>query len=166
MFDQFNVDMEMAVKALRRFKGIGRRSELIGEKKGIKVYDDYAHHPTAVRVTLEALRGRHKKEQIIAVIEPHSFSRTKELLSEYKGVFGSVNKVIIGPIFKARDREDFGITGKDIVKTADHGDIVYLDRLEAIIQKIKDDIKARETVIIVMGAGNSYLWAKNIYDFI
>lgn len=146
---------------LKKFKGIGRRLELIGEKKGILVYDDYAHHPTAIAATLSALRQKYPKERIWVVVEPHSYSRTKALLKTYKGVFGSANKVIIGPIFKARDREKFGISGYSIVKISDHKDIRFIPSPEMIVSKIKKERKEGD-VIIVMGAGYSYKWSKEI----
>ncbi|OGM20895.1 UDP-N-acetylmuramate--L-alanine ligase [Candidatus Woesebacteria bacterium RIFCSPHIGHO2_01_FULL_38_9] len=150
-------------KTLLSFKGVGRRLELIGEKKGIKVYDDYAHHPTAIKVTLDALRQKYPKERIWAVVEPHSYSRTYALLKDYKGVFDEAHKVIIGPIFKARDKKTFGVTGISIVNESEHKDAVYKKDLRDIISVLSKE-SGRGDIILVMGAGKSYIWAREILN--
>lgn len=142
-------------KVLKEFKGVGRRMELIGRKHGISVYDDYAHHPTAIIETLKALRQKFPTQRLWVIVEPHSFSRTKALLKQYSGVFDNSDKVIIGPIFKARDTKTFGVTGQSIVDVANHKDILYLPSFEKILSFVKKNVNKND-VIIVMGAGKSY----------
>ena len=148
-------------ESLSGFKGVDRRLEMIGEKNGIKVYDDYAHHPTAIRETLKALRQKYPKERIWGIIEPHSFSRTKVLLNEYEGVFKEANKVIVGPIFKARDKKTFGVDGSLIVKASKHQNALYEENIEKIVSLVSSETKPGD-IILVMGAGKSYLWARKI----
>ena len=157
----FGIGVETIKKVLKDFQGIGRRMDLIGNKGEVKVYDDYAHHPTAVRETLNALRQKHPKERIVAIIEAHSYSRTKALLDEYKGVFDKVDKVIVAPIFKARDVNDFGITGQSIVDISGHNEIVYIDSFEKIVKAVCGEVRSGD-VVIVMGAGKSYQLASDI----
>lgn len=158
-----NLDNKKVVQSLSSFTGIERRSQLIGEPVGIKVYDDYAHHPTAIATTLEGLRSLYTENKIVAIIEPHGFSRTKATLALYKDVFKSVNKVFIGPIYKARDKETFGISNKDIVKSSNHNDIVSFDDFEDAKDNLINDLTTGD-VVVVMGAGKSYLWAREIKD--
>jgi UDP-N-acetylmuramate--alanine ligase len=146
---------------LVKFNGLGRRFEKVYDKKGIIVYDDYAHHPTAIKVTLEAIRQRHPFHRIICIVEPHSYSRTKALLSSYKGVFEVADKVIVGPIFKARDSETFGVSGNDIVNKSNHKDAVFLKSVKQIVTLVPKILKEND-VVVVMGAGESYLWTKEI----
>jgi len=157
----FNVPEEIMRASLGKFNGLGRRFEKIYDKDKITVYDDYAHHPTAIKNTLSALKQRYPARRIICVVEPHSFSRTKALLDDYKGVFDNADKVVLGPIFKARDTKTFGITGKNIVAKAMHKDIGYEDSSKKIVRLLKKEIKQGD-VVIVMGAGESYLWAREI----
>lgn len=152
----YGIEDPMIQIALKKFKGIGRRLELIGEKGGVKIYDDYAHHPTAIGVTLSALRQKHTKARVWAVVEPHSYSRTKALLQNYKGIFDDADKVIITPIYKARDKETFGVTGESIVKASGHRDAMYLGSFEEIVKYLKKESK-RGDIVLVMGAGRSYL---------
>ena len=165
LVDQLNFDIKKSISALNRFKGIGQRLELVSDKKDIKIYDDYAHHPTAIETTLRSLRIMYPKNRLIAIIEPHSYSRTKKLIRMYKNVFNSVDKVVVGPIYKARDKTDHGVSGDDIVKISQHKNIKYIDNLAQIIKDIKENVEKND-VIIVMGAGNSYKWSKNISEFL
>ncbi|KKR40789.1 MAG: UDP-N-acetylmuramate-L-alanine ligase, partial [Candidatus Woesebacteria bacterium GW2011_GWB1_40_12] len=96
---KLGIPEETIVKSIENFAGIERRMELVGDCAGIKVYDDYAHHPTAIKTTLEGVRVNYPKAKILAIIEPHGYKRTKALLSEYNGVFDSADKVVVGPIF-------------------------------------------------------------------
>ena len=149
------------IKSLESFPGIERRMELISNTNGVKVYNDYAHHPTAIKATLVALREKYSKKRIWAIVEPHGYDRTHALLKNYKGVFQSADKVIIGPIFRARDSETFGITPKSVAEASGHLDILTANSMDQIVEIIKNGVKKGD-VILVMGAGKSYLWAKEI----
>lgn len=155
------------VKSLESFEGIERRMQLLGEEHGVKVYDDYAHHPTAIKTTLEGLRHEYPNAKILAIIEPHGYKRTKALLEKYKGVFDSVDKAIIGPIFQARDEIDESITSLKVAEVSCHRDIEAFDSFERLIEKYKLKIENCDyEIIVVMGAGKSYLWAKEISNLL
>jgi UDP-N-acetylmuramoylalanine--D-glutamate ligase/UDP-N-acetylmuramate--L-alanine ligase/UDP-N-acetylenolpyruvoylglucosamine reductase len=149
------------IKSLESFAGIGRRMELVSGKNNILVYDDYAHHPTAIATTLQGLREHYPNSRIWAVYEAHSYSRTKALLSKYRGVFDSADKVIIGPIFKARDTETFGISEESIAAASNQKDTVCFGKANAMFVFLEKNLKAKD-VVLVMGAGKSYLWTKEI----
>ena len=156
---------EVIKKSLETFPGIGRRMELISEKNGIKVYDDYAHHTTAIKATVDSLKEEYPESRVWAVYEAHSYSRTKALLEKYKGVFDSADKVVIGPIFKARDTEDFGIDEETISKASGHRDINSFSNTEEMFNFLKGNLKSGD-IVLVMGAGKSYLWAREIAKLI
>ena len=157
----FKIPIAEIKKSLSEFKGIERRLELIGEKGKIKVYDDYAHHPTAIRATIEALRQKYPQEKLWVIVEPHTFSRTRALLKLYKNAFDQADKVIIAPIFASRDQKDFGVSGESIVKVVRKKDIQYLDNFAKIISLVKKNAKPKD-IIIVMGAGKSYDLSRQI----
>ncbi len=152
-------------EVLKKFKGIGRRMDLIGEKRGIKIYDDYAHHPTAISETLKGLRQQYPENRIWAINEPHSYSRTKALLSEYKGVFNDADKVVIAPIFKARDKVTFGVSEADIANVSEHKNISVGGSFESILDTISMESKTGD-IILVMGAGKSYKLAREILNIL
>lgn len=158
---KLGIKEEIIIKSLESFPGIGRRMELISEANGVKVYDDYAHHPTAIKLTLDGLREKYPKERILAIIELHGYKRTKALLPKYKAVFDSVDGVIIGPIFKARDEIDKTITVENIAKISGHSNIQTFNSIKKLIENCKLLI-VNYDIIVVMGAGKSYLWARQI----
>ena len=157
----YNIPSRIIQKSLMEYGGIDRRLELLGEKNGIKIYDDYAHHPTAIAATLEALRQKYTDKLILAVIEPHTFSRTKVLLDLYKDAFVNADEVIVAPIFRSRDTKDFGINGQNIVAVSKHNKISYIDSFGKIVEHVKAN-KQKYDVIVVMGAGKSYQLARDV----
>ena len=89
-------------QALGRFGGVRRRQELRGVARGVRVYDDFAHHPTAVAATLDALRSRHPQGKLIAVFEPRSSTASRKLHQEaYAGAFGAADIVLLAPVGRA-----------------------------------------------------------------
>lgn len=148
------------IRSIESFNGIGRRMELISDGD-IKIYDDYAHHPTAIGATLKALRQKYPENKIWAIDEPHGFSRTKALLSQYKNIFNDADKVLIGPIYKARDKEDFGMSPQKIAEVSEHRNIKAFDSFPELLKVLLSEIKAGD-IVLVMGAGKSYLWAREI----
>ena len=160
---KLGINDENIIKSLESFAGIGRRMELIGERNGIKVYDDYAHHPTAIKTTLDGLREKYPNEKILAIVEPHGYKRTKEFLEKYKGIFDAVDGVIIGPIFAARDEKDDSITPELVAKTSDQKNAIGLDSFDKIIGKLKME-NGNYDIVVVMGAGRSNIWAKKISE--
>lgn len=156
-----NIDENIIKESLQNFKGIGRRMELIASRNGIEVYDDYAHHPTAIKATIDAIRENHPAARIWAIDEPHGFSRTNALINLYKGVFDKADKVLIGPIYKARDSETFGMTPQIVAQKSAHKDAAGYDSFEAIKKILEHELKSGD-VVLVMGAGKSYVWAREI----
>lgn len=164
---KLGIDNEEITKSLESFVGIGRRMELIADKNGTKVYDDYAHHPSAIKTTLEGVREKFPDAKILVIDEPHGYKRTKVLLPEYKGVFDSADKVVIGPIFAARDEIDESINSESVAKASNHKSIEAFDNYDDLIRNLKLEIRnSNYEIIVVMGAGKSYLWAKEISKLI
>ncbi len=155
------IDRKILQRTLENFAGISRRLELITDRGGIKVYDDYAHHPTAIKASLEALRERYPDQRIIAVDEPHGYMRTKALLENYNGVLDAADKVYIGPIFKARDKVDPLVTPQLVAEKSKHKDAVGLNSFSHILENI-GMLLIHGDIVLVMGAGKSYLWAREI----
>lgn len=148
-------------KSLENFEGIGRRMELVSDRNGIKIYDDYAHHPTAIKATLEGLRDIHKDSRIWAVVEAHGYQRTKALLDKYEGVFDKADFVVVGPIFRARDSQTFGITEKSIAEASKHKNISDFNDLNKLLSFMRKNLESGD-VVLVMGAGKSNIWAQKL----
>lgn len=154
---KLGISDEQITKSLEGFEGIGRRMEEIGKN----VFDDYAHHPSAIKTTLEGVREKYPNSRIWAIVEPHGFKRTKALLSFYKNAFDSVDKVLVGPIYKARDVVDESINPESVVKVSSHTDIKGCHSVNEILDTIRNQ-KKDDDIFVIMGAGNSNNWAKEI----
>ncbi|MBI2066262.1 UDP-N-acetylmuramate--L-alanine ligase [Candidatus Woesebacteria bacterium] len=159
--NHLRIKNSLVEKSLKDFTGVGRRMELIGEARGVKIYDDYAHHPTAIAAVLSALRQIYPSSRIWAVVEAHGYQRTKALLEKYNGVFGEADEVIVGPIFRARDAETFGVSEESIVGASKKKNARVIKSLNAIITTLKKETK-KGNIVLVMGAGKSYDWSRRI----
>jgi UDP-N-acetylmuramate--alanine ligase len=109
-------DPAAAAAALTSFTGVGRRFEIKGEAGGILVVDDYAHHPSEIRVNLRAARERYPNRRLWAVFQPHTYSRTKALLGDFAAAFADADEVMILDIYPARETDTLGISSDDLRK--------------------------------------------------
>lgn len=147
---------ETIANSLAAFQGTWRRFEYKGKTaKGADVYDDYAHHPTAVRETLRALRAQAKGTVIVA-FHPHLYSRTRDLLDEFALAFGDADRALIAPIYSARETDDGSISSELLAERirATGTDAVALDSFPAIESALAESEQG--DTIITMGAGDIY----------
>ncbi len=154
------VEESTALEALAGFQGTWRRQELKGETTdGAIVYDDYAHHPTEIRATLQGFRAKFPTERIRVVFQPHLYSRTKLLLSEFSESFVDANEVIVAPIYAARETPDPEVSAEILAQAiADHQKVAGL-RVWAMSDFLAIETYLRDTIqkgdiIITMGAGD------------
>ncbi len=151
--------------ALESFNGIARRFEFKGEAGGIKVFEDYAHHPTAIKVTTQAAREKFPNSQIWLIYQPHLFSRTKYLLNEFVEVFKSLpaNTIILVDIFAARETGVEDISSQDIVAAVKKDNVKYIGGLEQTADYIEQNAHEGD-IVIVMGAGDVYKLSDMLLD--
>ena len=106
-------------KYIKLFKGSNRRQELIANVGGIKLYDDYAHHPSEIMATLKAFRTWYKLKKILVIFQPHTYSRTKTLFSEFSRAFIDADRLILTDIYaSARERHDPSISSEMLAAEA------------------------------------------------
>lgn len=152
--------LEIIKPALVKFTGAKRRLEYRGQLiTGAHIFDDYAHHPTEIRSTLKALRMRYPKEKIIAVFQPHTYSRTKALLYEFATAFDVANQVIITDIFaSAREGVDESVSSKILIEemAKHHHNVLYLPTPSDAAVFITSKHFGDGVVIVFMGAGDIY----------
>lgn len=157
--DACGVPVGEAVKSLGGYKGAGRRFELRGEAQGVRVFDDYAHHPTEIEATLQAARQRYPLGNIWAIWQPHTYSRTAALLDRFVGAFDEADHVIVLPVYAARERkEDFGFAANalnpiEIARRMRHRDArnaaSFGDALGMLIAQVRPG-----DVVITLSAGD------------
>lgn len=149
-------------QALSRFNGLARRFDLVGENKGIKVLDDYAVHPTAVVATLRAAKQKYPRSKIWAIFEPHQFSRLYLFLKKFASALDLADKVVVTKIYAGREKDMGKIKAGDLIKKIG-AKAKYIKDFEDLANYIA--VKARKNdVIVVFGAGKSYLISKMIVE--
>jgi UDP-N-acetylmuramate--alanine ligase len=146
--------LQRAIESLGTFTGVGRRFEMLGEVAGVTIIDDYAHHPTEIRATLAAARSRYPQRRIWAVMQPHTFSRTRELLPQMAASFGDADEVIITDIYAAREQADPTVSAASLVAASPHANIRHIGDLQAVADYLATHVQAGD-VVITMGAGTS-----------
>lgn len=154
-------------KALENFRGVNRRFDLIGEKNGIKVYDDYAHHPTEIEVTLQAARIAFKN-RIIVVFQPHLFSRTRDFYQEFAKSLLTSDMLILAKIYPARELPIEGVTAKlisDACEQFGHKNVRHFDNVNEIPQYVASFALPGD-VVFTIGAGDIYKTAPKILEAI
>jgi len=148
-------NLKEAARSLSDFKGTGRRFEIKGEASGVTVIDDYAHHPTAIRATLDAARARYPAKRIWAVWQPHTYSRTLALFNDFAESFGEANEVIVSEIYASREpKQDF--SAEKVVKAMYRDSAHYIPTLAEISSYLISHLKPGD-VLIVMSAGDADL---------
>ena len=133
-----------------------------GEIDGIVVYDDYAHHPTEIEATLKGVKDS-TENRIVAVFQPHLFSRTQDFYEDFGRSFFHSDVLIVTPIYPAREKPIPGVTGKlisDIAIQSGHKNVHYVDSNEKIIEKIKELSRSGD-IVITMGAGSIYKFGES-----
>lgn len=143
-----------AAAALESFTGAGRRFDVRFDRDGIAVIDDYAHHPTAIRATLEAARSRYPDRALWAVWQPHTFSRTRALWADYLGAFADADHVVVTDIYAAREHPDGATTAARFVAELRHPDAHHTPSLEDAAALLDAEVCA-PAAILIMSAGDA-----------
>jgi UDP-N-acetylmuramate: L-alanyl-gamma-D-glutamyl-meso-diaminopimelate ligase len=151
------------VRALPRFAGVRRRQELRGVAGGVRVYDDFAHHPTAVDETLRALRSRHARGRLIAVFEPRSSTASRKLHErEYARAFGAADVVLLAPVGRPEiaegERLDVAAVAAALRESGKAAETPA--GVDAIIERIAADAKPDDTVVIMSNGAFGDIHAK------
>jgi|UniRef100_UPI004049804E UDP-N-acetylmuramate--alanine ligase len=148
VLDQAPAEM---IDGLATFKGAGRRFEIKGTVNGIRVIDDYGHHPTEIEVTLTAARRFAGEGRLIVVFQPHRYSRTKAFIDNFATTLDLADEVIVLEIYAASEKPIAGISSETIVEKMTHGKFIpnFIDAVDAVVKSAKPG-----DVVITLGAGD------------
>lgn len=142
-------------KSLQKYTGIGRRFELLGEVKRCQIYSDFAHHPTEIKVTLEAARQKFPQQKIIVLFQPHMFSRTKALFNDFVKVFQElpVDKIYILDIYPSREIDTGLVNSKQLWEAINNPHTSYLPDFNHLQEELVGKL-GKDTVVFFVGAGS------------
>jgi UDP-N-acetylmuramate--alanine ligase len=150
------LDMDAAAKGLSCFTGVRRRFDLVGETCGVTVVDDYAHHPTEISATLEAASSL-DFERVIAVFQPHRYSRTAAFEREFGESFEGAYKAVILDVYSAGETPIPGVSGRTVTDSIldfdPRSQVVYLPHRKDIVRYLKTIVRSGD-LVMTMGAGD------------
>jgi len=152
--------LQEAANALSEFSGTGRRFELKGERKGVTVIDDYAHHPTEIRATLSAAKARYPNRRIWAVWQPHTYSRTQTLFFEFSRAFADADEVLVTEIYASREPKQ-NFSSAEVVSAMPHPSAHYTGSLEKTSEYLLKHLRSGD-VLLVLSAGDADQISTNV----
>ena len=158
--DQLHVPAEAIRKGLKEFTGVKRRFTKTGDVGGVTVIDDYGHHPVEIAAVLKAARQSAKRD-VVAVVQPHRFSRVHDLFDDFAACFNDADTVIVAPIYAAGEQPLPGVTHEELVnriRARGHRDARVIDRPEALAPLLASRVGEGDYVVC-LGAGNITQWA-------
>jgi UDP-N-acetylmuramate--alanine ligase len=156
---------DVIARGFERFGGVKRRFTRVGEIEGATIIDDYGHHPTEIRAVLSAAREG-AQGRVIAVVQPHRFTRLRDLMEDFQGAFNDADIVYVAPVYAAGEEPIEGVDADALVeglKQRGHRAVKVVEDLEDLCRNLRD-IAARGDIVICLGAGDITKWAAGLAD--
>jgi UDP-N-acetylmuramate--alanine ligase len=157
--------VEAALEALAEFRGVARRFEWVGSAKGVTIVDDYAHHPSEIAATIAAARQRYPESRVVAVFQPHLYSRTRRMAPALGAALAAADRVVVTEIYGAREAPEPGLSGR-IVAEAAHQQGVEVEWVPD--RRLLPEMLARSTapgdVVLTLGAGDITRVSRELLD--
>jgi UDP-N-acetylmuramate--alanine ligase len=150
---QLGVSDGTIARSLAGFRGARRRFELVGEAKGVRVIDDYAHHPTEIGATIAGARDRFPGRRILVLFQPHTYSRTQYLLESFKNCFDAVDALYLLQTFPAREEASAGLDAHDLALSLHQRPEAVFESIDDAAVRLARDLRSGD-VCITMGAGD------------
>lgn len=146
---------EVCAAGIHSFKGVDRRFQWKGEKSGIAVYDDYGHHPTEVKATLQAFKEKFPDRRVVVYFQPHRYSRTQLCWDDFLTCFHQADHLLLGDIYAAGEKPIPGIDAETLFKSIQHSSKARLPKSEKMTADILGQLKKGD-VFLTLGAGDGW----------
>jgi UDP-N-acetylmuramate--alanine ligase len=153
---ELSIPFPLIARAIADFTGVVRRFETKGERDGVLVLDDYAHHPTEIAATLAAARQVYPDRRIVALFQPHLFTRTRDFATEFGRSLLKADVALVTDVYPSREKPIPGVTGELVVsaaREAGHPDAVYLTDKKEVVASVARLLKPGD-LLLTMGAGD------------
>jgi UDP-N-acetylmuramate--alanine ligase len=150
------IPFETIAQALAGFTGVIRRFEKKGERAGVLVVDDYAHHPTELSATLAAARQVYPDRRLVALFQPHLFSRTRDFATEFGRALLGADVAVVTDVYPSREKPLPGVTGQLVVRSAreaGHRNLVYVADKKRVADRLERLLRPGD-LLLTMGAGD------------
>jgi UDP-N-acetylmuramate--alanine ligase len=153
---ELNIAFDQIKRALETVEGVQRRLEIKGESNGVTVIDDYGHHPTEIKVTLETIEENWPNRRKVVVFQPHRYSRTRALFDEFSRAFYQSDVLVVLPIYAAGEKKIEGVTSQNLceeIKAHGHKEVIHTDGFKAALSHLKQTLQPGD-VLLTLGAGD------------
>jgi UDP-N-acetylmuramate--alanine ligase len=162
---ELRVNPETLKTVFQKYKGIGRRTELIAEVNGIKVFDDYGHHPTAITAVLDTFKTTYPNRKVYAIVEPHQISRLKLFPKEFIAALNKADEAIVTKTYVGREinKNLEPVDMNSLISKVESGKASYIEDFNNLADTISSKARPGD-IIVVFGAGNSYNLTKLIIE--
>jgi UDP-N-acetylmuramate--alanine ligase len=153
---ELNIPFETIKSALETLEGVQRRMEVKGVAQGITVVDDYGHHPTEIKTTLQAVKESWPDKRIILAFQPHRYTRIRALFDEFSRAFYQSDLMVVMPIYSAGENPINGVDSSRLceeIKAHGHKEVICMDGMESAIAYLKDVLRSGD-LLLTLGAGD------------
>jgi len=153
---ELNIPFETIKSALETLEGVQRRMEVKGVAQGITVVDDYGHHPTEIKTTLQAVKESWPDKRIILAFQPHRYTRTRALFDEFSRAFYQSDLMVVMPIYSAGENPINGVDSSRLceeIKAHGHKEVICMDEMESTLSYLKDVLRSGD-LLLTLGAGD------------
>jgi UDP-N-acetylmuramate--alanine ligase len=157
-------DFEQSIREVEKFGGTERRFELHGDRRGVKVYDDFAHHPTEVAAALNGARAVVGHGKIVTVFQPHLYSRTRLFAKEFADALEASDEVVLLDIYAAREDPEPGVTGELILNASSRKDKIHYVKNWSDASMVAARLAGAGDFIVTMGCGDVYKMVPEILE--
>lgn len=154
---ELGVEIETITAALATFRGVERRFQILGTFRGAVVVDDYAHHPTEIRATVSAAKGSYPTRRIVALFQPHLYSRTRDFAADFAAALATADEAWVAPIYPAREAPIEGVSSMTIVDAALEAGASNVSAIDGTLAEIARAFESRlgeGDLFLTMGAGD------------
>lgn len=152
---QLQIPLPAIEESLTGFEGIQRRLELKGEAGGVRIYDDYGHHPTEITATLKAARESFEGGRLIVLFQPHRFTRTERLMDDFVSCFKDADEVILMEIYPAGEKPIEGVNSSALIKKIDRSGVELAADMDEAVSRLAGMVRQGD-IVLTLGAGNVY----------
>jgi UDP-N-acetylmuramate--alanine ligase len=162
---ELGISDEVIARGFEKFGGVKRRFTKVGEVEGVAIIDDYGHHPVEIRAVLAAAREG-AQGRVIAVVQPHRYTRLRDLMEEFQGAFNDADIVVVTPVYAAGEDPIDGIDSEALaegLKQRGHRSVCTVESQKQLARQLRD-IAARGDMVICLGAGDITKWAAGLAE--
>ena len=166
--EELGVEPDAAREALADFDGVERRFSVRGEIGGVMVVDDYGHHPAEIRATLRGVRQAYPDRRVLAVFQPHRYSRTKLLAADFASAFNDADVVLLTPLYAAGEAPIEGVDSAmlaDVIRRHGHHDVGLADGIDDAVERTRGVVRP-DDVVLAFGAGDIGQFGRRLVEML